>query len=220
MKESTSNKIHSYYNEGFKTHRYNNYINLLAICFLLFTFSCKARKQLVVKQATVDSAVKPVDTKKDRLDAIRAGQTTFNTFSGKARTVLNINGSSNDVTLNIRIKRDQKIWVSITAIAGIEAARVLITPDSIMIINRLQNIYVKQPFSYINSVAGNQVNYKTIESLLIGNAIPELLNENADVKTSADSTVSSSEQSSTMMISNGRSGSAFKTSRSTTTRTP
>jgi hypothetical protein len=32
-------------------------------------------------------------------------------------------------------------------------------------------------------LAGDQVNYKTIESLLIGNAIPELLNENADFET-------------------------------------
>ncbi len=187
MRESTSNK--TLYSNGFQINRYKSYIKLLAICFLLFTFSCKARKQLVVKQVAIDSAIKPVDTKKNKLDAIRAGQTIFNSFSGKARSVLNIDGSSNDVTLNIRIKRDEKIWISITAIAGIEAARVLITPDSILIINRLQSIYVKQPFSYINSVAGNQVNYKTIESLLVGNAIPELLNENADIKTSPDSIV-------------------------------
>jgi hypothetical protein len=187
MKESTSNK--TLYSDGFQAHRYISYIKLLAICSLLLTFSCKARKQLVVKQVAIDSAVKPVDTKKNKLDAIRAGQTIFNSFSGKARSTLNIDGSSNDVTLNIRIKKDQKIWISITAIAGIEAARVLITPDSILIINRLQSIYVKQPFGYINTVAGNQVNYKTIESLLVGNAIPELLNENADLKTSPDSIV-------------------------------
>lgn len=188
MRESTSNKFS--HSDGFQTHCYKSYINLLAICFLLLMFSCKARKQVIVKQATtIDSVIKPVDTKKTKLDAIRAAQIMFNSFSGKARSVLNIDGNSNDVTLNIRIKRDQKIWISITAIAGIEAARVLITPDSILIINRLQSVYVKQPFSYINTVAGNQVNYKTIESLLVGNAIPELLNEHADFRTSADSII-------------------------------
>src|ERR1017187_7742142 len=162
MKECTSNK--AIYSDGFETHRY---IWLIAGCFLLFMFSCKARKQLVVKQVPIDSTIKPVDDKKIKLNAIQAGQTIFNSFSGKARTMLDINGNINDVTLNIRVKRDQKIWISITAIAGIEAARVLITPDSILIINRLQSVYVKQPFSYINTVAGNQVNYKTIESLLV-----------------------------------------------------
>jgi len=184
MKESTSNK--AAYSDGFHTYRY---MWLIAICFLPLMFSCKARKQLVAKQVPIDSTIKPVDDKKIKLDAIHAGQTIFNAFSGKARAMLDINGNANDVTLNIRIKRDQKIWISITAIAGIEAARVLITPDSIMIINRLQSVYIKQPFSYINTFSGNQVNYKTIESLLIGNAIPELLNENADLQTTPDSIV-------------------------------
>ncbi len=158
-------------------------LKLLTVCCLLIIVSCKARKQLVAKKTADTTAVKPADTKALRLDAIRAAQTNFTTFSGKAHTKLNINGSSNDVTLNIRIQRDKKIWVSITAIAGIEVARALITPDSILLINRLQSLYVKKPFSYINAVAGNQVNYKTLESLLIGNAVSELLNENADMQT-------------------------------------
>jgi len=193
MKENTSSKAqNSLHIDGFQTHRYvsyNCYIRLSAICFLLLTVSCKARKQLVTKRVAIDTTAKPIDNKRIRLNAISAGQIIFDAFSGKALTRLDIGGSSNDVTLNIRIKRDQKIWISITAIAGIEAARVLITPDSIMIVNRLQSVYLKKPFSYINKFAGNQVNYKTIESLLIGNVIPELINENADLQTSNDSII-------------------------------
>jgi hypothetical protein len=193
MKENISNKIGLYnHSDGFKTHRYGckSYIQLFAIFLLLFMVSCKAKKQLIAKKAVADTTVaKPIDNKKVQLDAIRAGQTSFNTFSGKARATLDIGGSVNDVTLNIRIKRDEKIWVSVTAIAGIEVARAVITPDSLLVINRLQSLYLKKPFSYINKFAGNQVNYKTIESLLIGNAIPELINERADLQTGPDSTI-------------------------------
>lgn len=159
----------------------SNYIKLIAVCCLLLAFSCKSRKPLVVNRTPVDTAVvKPVNTKAATLDIIKTRQTNFNTFSGKAATKLDINGSSNNVTLNIRIQRDHKIWVSITAIAGIEVARAQITPDSILLINRLQSVYVRKPFGYVNKYAGKQVNYKTLESLLIGNAIPELLTESAD----------------------------------------
>jgi hypothetical protein len=180
MKENTSNK--ALYSFGFKTHRY---IKLFTICCLLIMFGCKAKKQVIVKRVAIDtaSAAKVVDVKALKLNAIKSAQTLFNTFSGRARTKLNIGGDANDVTLNIRIKRGQKIWVSITAIAGIEVARALITPDSILLINRLQSLYVKKPFSYVNKFAGKQVNYKTLESLLVGNAIPELLNENSDLQT-------------------------------------
>lgn len=167
----------------------NNYIKLLAVCCLLIIVSCKAKKAVVVKPASNGKSAESVNSIKAKLDLLRGGQTFFNTFSGKARTKLDINGSSNDVTLNIRIQRDKKIWVSITAIAGIEVARALITPDSLLVINRLQGVYLKQPFSYIGKFTGNQINYKSVESLLIGNAIPEMLNENASLQSAKDTTI-------------------------------
>jgi len=160
-------------------------VRLLIVCCLLVMVSCKARKQVLVARKA-DSSAKSVDNKmSSKLNAIRAKQVNFNTFSGKAKTKLNINGNSNDVTLNIRIERDKRIWVSITAILGVEAARALITPDSILLINRLQGVYLRKPFSYVYKYASTQVNYKTLESLLIGNAVPELLNEKAEL-TNAD----------------------------------
>ena len=111
------------------------------------------------------------------------------TFTGKAKAKLAVNGDENDCTLNIRINRDQKIWISITAIAGLEVARALITPDSIQVVNRFQNIYLKKPFSYVYRYAGSQVNFKTIQSLLVGNAIGELLNTNATLSPEGSNTL-------------------------------
>jgi len=132
------------------------YVKLAAICCLLFVFSCKSRKPLVVKRVAADTvaAIKPVDTKAAKLVAIKAKQTSFNTFSGKASTKLDINGNSNNVTLNIRIQRDHKIWVSITAIAGIEVARAQITPDSIFLVNRCKVcMFVSRSVMLINTLA-------------------------------------------------------------------
>ena len=183
MKGNTLNKTSFFY----KLNIYQ-FTKCLIFSALVLTFSCKARKPLIVKRVAIDSTAKPADTRFLKLDAIRLAQTNFTTFSSKARTKLDINGDKNDVTLNIRIKRNQKIWVSITAIAGIEVARALITPDSIMLINRLQSLYVRKPFSYVYAFAGKQVSYTTLESLLVGNAIPELVNENAGIQTTNGNT--------------------------------
>ncbi|QEM12256.1 DUF4292 domain-containing protein [Mucilaginibacter rubeus] len=153
--------------------------SLLIVCCLLVMASCKARKQVLVARKA-DSTAKPNDVA-SKLAAIRASQVNFTTFAGKAKSKLSINNNSNDVTLNIRIAKDKMIWVSITAVLGIEAARAVITPDSILVINRLQSVYIKKPFSYIYTYASKQVNYKTLESLLIGNAVPELVNEQANI---------------------------------------
>ena len=153
---------------------------LLILCCALAMLSCKAKKQLAVSPKPTEK----IDPAISKLNAIRSGQTNFNTFSGRARTKLDINGSSNDVTLNIRIQKGQKIWVSVTAIAGIEVARALITPDSLLVINKLQGLYVRKPFSYIYSFTSKQVDYSSLEAILVGNAIPQLLNE--DTKMQAD----------------------------------
>jgi hypothetical protein len=159
MKENTLNKI-------------------LIVCCLLAIFSCKARKLAATNNASA-AAVHHPSALSIELTNIRAQQLTFNTFSGKARTSLDIAGNKNDCTMNIRIANNKKIWVSVTALLGIEVARAVITPDSVLIINRLQGIYIKQPFSFIYAYTNRQVTYGMVQALLIGNAVPSLLNDSA-----------------------------------------
>ena len=156
---------------------------LFIICCLLAIVSCKAKKQVIAARKAVDTTTTSVNPVISKINSIKANQVNYNTFSGKAKTKLNVNGSTNDVTLNIRIAKDQKIWVSITAIAGIEVARALITPDSILIVNKLQGLYIRKPFSYIYTYASRQVDYKSLEAIFVGNAMPQLLNENGSLKT-------------------------------------
>jgi hypothetical protein len=165
-----------------------NILNKLLIVLSIATiFGCKAKKQLVVRKADSTVAVAPtVNPAIAKIAAVKEKQVAFNTFLGRAKTKLAIDGKSNDVTLNIRIQHTKKIWVSITAILGVEVARALITPDSILVINRLQGVYIKKPFNYIYNYASRQVNYQTVESLLVGNPIPELLNDNSKVTTGAN----------------------------------
>lgn len=178
-----------------------NTLNKLAIlCCLLALFSCKAKKSLVAVRspdtagAVTDTAAGAVtkttaaatantnaidNLKLNKLKTIRSKQLDFNTFSGKAQAKLDINGDVHDVTMNIRIKKDRQIWVSITAVLGIEVARALITPDSIKVMNKLEATYLKKPFSYVYAYTSKQINYKTLESVLIGNAVPELISDEA-----------------------------------------
>ena len=155
---------------------------IAAVCFVVvIAAGCKARKQLVAAPVTAAPPVVVDNSKANTIAAIKSKQLAFNTFSGKADADLTIDKDNNNVTLNIRINRGKQIWVSITGLLGIEGARASITPDSIKIINKLQGVYIKQPFSYIHNYAGKQVNYATIEALLTGNAVPDLVTTNADL---------------------------------------
>lgn len=156
---------------------------LFAVAVICTFFGCKAKKLVqVVHPIPVDSAVlKAADSKVEKLALISSRQINFSSFSGKARAHLSIDANSYDVTMNIRIKKGKQIWVSITAIAGIEVARALITPDSIKVINKLQGIYLKKPFSYVYQYTGKQMSYQTVEAIVVGNAVPEFITSAANM---------------------------------------
>ncbi|MBD3747992.1 MAG: DUF4292 domain-containing protein [Sphingobacteriales bacterium] len=148
----------------------------LIICFFcLILFSCKAKKSVLNASSTIKS---PEQTNAQYVDSIQLHQNDFKTFITKANTKLNLDGKEFDVTLNIRIKKGEGIWVSITAIAGLEVARALITPDSLQVMDRINTEYLQKPFSYLKTFTNPQVDYATLESLLVGNIVPLALNSN------------------------------------------
>ena len=99
----------------------------------------------------------------------------FHSFSGKAKAKVDFANQQHDVTLNFRINRDQAIWISITAILGIEVARVLITPDSVKILNKLQGEYIRKPFDYIHRYTSPGITFATLQDLFMGNVSTTLL---------------------------------------------
>jgi len=170
---------------------------LLVLLCVLAMVSCKAKKKLVATPPPAPSATNnttvssapvttptivvppPVAKKGIPVDAIKSAQLGFNTFSGKATAKLDINGDKNDATLNIRIAQGKKIWVSVTVslVVTVEVARAVITPDSIMMIDKLHGQYLKKPFSYLYKYANDKINYQMLESILIGNAQSVILND-------------------------------------------
>jgi hypothetical protein len=152
-----------------------------------FFASCKSKKAIIsasVPPPDTVSAVKAAPANNagmDRLASVRNSQAKFNTLSGKAKAALAIGNNSNDVTMNIRIKNNEAIWVSVTAIAGLEVARALITPDSVKVINRLENEYIKKPFSYLYQFTNDKINFSTLQAVLVGNAILDFITPSTEV---------------------------------------
>lgn len=144
--------------------------------------ACKSKKEVVVAPPT-KAETKVDNTKAEALTLLNSKQLKFNTLSLKAKATLDINGNSNDVTMNFRMKDKETIWVSVTALGGLaEVARALITPDSIKIQNKLKSEYLKKPFSYIYNFTNKQVNFNTLQAVLTGNAMGEFLTDKSTVK--------------------------------------
>lgn len=148
---------------------------------MLFAVSCRTKKTIVTAPAPQVNTGTKIDTKPANLMFLKGKDLPFNTLSLKGKTSLDMDGDQHDVTLNIRIQKDKKIWVSVTAIAGIEAARLVVTPDSLLLRNNLQKTYTKKPFSYLHSFTNKQVTFSLLQSILSGNTISDLMVPKSDL---------------------------------------
>lgn len=137
------------------------------ILLLLFLSSCAVKKPSVSKIETGEAVSRA--ERKALITALEETKIRYTTFNGKAKTNLEVNNKSFNATLNLRIKHQESIWISVTAFLGIEVARILITPDRIQIINRLQSEYTDKPFDYIYNYTTDEIGFSDLEDILVGN---------------------------------------------------
>lgn len=162
-----------------------NILNSLAVFLVLVVAaSCKTKKVIVAAPPVTKNevAITP-DKKQENLDLLKSKDLQFNTLSLKGKANLDVDGDVNNVSMNIRIQKDKKIWLIITAGGGlVEVARALITPDSLKLINKMQKTYTKKPFNYIQNFTNKQVNFALLQSILSGNTITEFVTDKSDLK--------------------------------------
>jgi hypothetical protein len=79
----------------------------------------------------------------------------------------------------MRLKNDSIIWMSIVPAMGIEAARVVLTADSVKLLNRLRKNYLLGSYHLLDSLMHTSINYDMLQALLFGNNVTYLLIDSA-----------------------------------------
>ena len=130
----------------------------------LFLFSCKQQENKVKVKVKINHR-----STKFLIAKLIEKEFQFKTLSGKANVVYD-NSKKTAFKTHLRIKKDSAIWMSISSI-GIEAARVLITEDTVKIMNRIDKTYFIGDFEYINKILGAGLDYQMLEALLTGNSL-------------------------------------------------
>lgn len=165
-------------------------LNKLGVLLLLPVFlGCTVKRDALPTGASMPPGSGKDLSESGIFEDIIAKQVDFNTISIRAKANLEIEGEENNVTMSIRMVKDKTIWISVTAVAGLEIARALITPDSLKILNRVENTYTQKPFSYVYEFANKQLNFNSLQSIFVGNAMPEFLNDKSLVTMSDKSAV-------------------------------
>jgi len=144
---------------------------------LIFNPSCKSKK-------TVSSGEKPLEiVEGKKTESVKEIPFDFNSFALKARANYSSGSSSQSFTMNIRMKKDSVVWVSVNAV-GLEVIRVLVDQDSVRILDRFNKKYYVKGLNFLEQFTKTPVSLLQLQYLLLGNSIYPL--ENFDLKTDAD----------------------------------
>ncbi len=100
---------------------------------------------------------------------LKRNEIAYKTLSMKFSAKVIIDKKASDISGQVRIQRDSVIWASLTPVLGIEAARILITLDSVLFINRMNNTYLRSDFSFINNNLNSGFDFDLLQALLVGN---------------------------------------------------
>lgn len=135
---------------------------------LLFIFACKSKKIAVAPTPTPEIIKIKEDPTKAFLMNVEKKIYTPNFFNAKASINIVTNGNSIDFDAVIQFRKDSAILL-VAKKFGFEVGRALITPDSLFIINRIQQEYDAKPLSAIASKFSLPPRFDLIQDMIIGN---------------------------------------------------
>lgn len=154
----------------------------LIIINTLIAYSCRPTKKIQTAIARKDTAKTVIvhDSKADSLQLIRKifnqvknRKIEFKTFSAKIKVdYSDKDGKGPDLTVFVRMEKDSVIWLSINAtVFSYEAFRVLITPDSVIVLNKKDKQVQFRSLSYLQELTQLPFDFSTLQDLIMGNPI-------------------------------------------------
>jgi len=136
---------------------------LLLLCLVWVVPACKSGR-LARK-----TSLKP-KSEKVLIKHLLDNQVAAEWFSGKAKLTYRDEYSRQSFSANIRIRKDSVIWMNFKKFS-LEAARVLITPDSVFILDHINSQYSIEPFEYVQRRYNLPVGFQGLQAMILGNPV-------------------------------------------------
>ncbi len=143
---------------------------LLPFLFFFFVLACKSTSEMS------SSASKKMSAKQLSKQMLAADY-AFDFLQAKARVKFDDGSINQSFTANIRIENNSIIWMSLTGPFGIEGARVMMNKDRIQIIDRLNNKYYDEEYTFIDKYLSFQTSLLFLQNLIVGNVFQDELSK-------------------------------------------
>lgn len=152
------------------------------VCLSVLVLACRPAKKVQKIQAAISKSdttpvvivqenSKTVDTAREMFNRLIRNRIDFKTFNAKVKVEYQGKEGGDEATAIIRMQKDSVIWISLRGALGIEGFRVLITKDSVKVMNLLKKNVHFRSISYLQEVTSLPFDFKTLQDLVVGNPV-------------------------------------------------
>ncbi|RTY99138.1 DUF4292 domain-containing protein [Flavobacterium sp. RSP49] len=144
----------------------------IVVLLTVFMISCKS-KAIVVAASNEPVAEAGYMSAKKIIENHYNNKNEFSTLYIKSSARYADDKQTQNVTAEIKIKKDEQILVSIRFL-GITMAKALITPSTVSYYEKINGNYFEGDFSSLSQWLGTDLDYNKIQNMLLGQAIDDL----------------------------------------------
>lgn len=137
-----------------------NPIVLFLIFSLMLNYSCRTIKSLNTNNLEI--------SKKEAIQILDESNLTFDYLKITADIIFTNENLDMSGNIDLRIKNNEYIWIVVKKL-GFEVSRVLIRPDSVFVLDRINRIKYLESYSFLENYAGISIPFYNLQQLLAGN---------------------------------------------------
>ena len=142
---------------------------LTIVAIALITAACHTTKQVTntTYPSTDTTAVQPATTLDTRLTALATAQRGWTTMQAGGN--VKVGGTKTfSSAMQMRMVRGKAIYISLRPLLGVEVGKIVITNDSVLVVDKYHKRYLNEPLSLITN--GIPISVATLQDIFLGRA--------------------------------------------------
>ena len=140
---------------------------LIALALLVLLVSCKSKAVVAEAGTNKKLAAEKI------IEGYYANKKEFSTLYIKANAHYEDAKQSQNVTAEVKIKKDEMILISIRFL-GITMAKAMITPTEVKYYEKINGEYFEGDYSTLSKWLGTDLDFQKMQNMLIGQALDDL----------------------------------------------
>ena len=136
-------------------------LKIAALALPLMFTACKSHKK-VVEPVVMTQEMKD---KADFINSVKENAQTTKFLTSKVKFSVEVGQQKLTLTGNLRMKRDDVIRLQLMAFGFVEAGRIEMTKDYVLIMDRINKQYLKAPWMSVDFLRNSGLNFQVIQAL-------------------------------------------------------